>query len=1226
MSTDYRFSMDGGRTWSEPSPGASLTVAAQGETLVEFRTTDAAGNRSAWAPRGASPGATVRIDRTNPAPPTAFIVPRGWQSGASVPVTGGGATDPQSGVTGYQYRTSADGGITWSAPASGATAMVTAEGQTAVQFRAVDGVGNLSDWAPAAVSAADTVYIDRTPPTVPSVAGGSPAWTSGAAGLVLASSAVDALSGVDHYEYRASTDGGSTWSSPAQGQVALVNADGETLVVFRAVDAAGNASAWSPPSSAATIRLDRTGPTDPAVTGGSTAWQSTPGMMVTAGGSADPQSGVDHYRYRTSTDGGIHWTPPTDGSAAAVTSEGETLVQFQAVDVVGNASAWAPAAPTPGSTVRIDRAAPTPPVVTSGSLSWLSAASATISAGGASDLLSGLDHYEYRTSTDGGATWSAATPGSSVLVTAEGETVVQMRSLDVAGNTSAWTPAVPDVTDTVRLDHTAPTSPTVAGGSAAWQTGFVSITSGGATDAVSGIDHYEYRSSADGGLTWTPPATGTMFTTTAEGETGVQFRAVDQAGNAGPWAPAAGTPAATARIDRTPPTDPVVSGGDTAWQSVLGVTVAASGATDSPGSGIAGYQYRTSTDGGVTWGPVTPGASATVTSEGQTLVQFRAVDTAGYTSNWQPAVGAQAGTVRIDHTAPSAPAVTGGSLSWQNAASVAVSGSGALDTGGSGLGGYVYRTSTDGGQTWTPASAGNTATVTGEGQTLVQVAAVDGAGNQSAWSPGNANAASTVQIDRTPPTDPVATGGSLAWSNAASVTVSASSTDTPGSGVASYQYRTSTNGGTTWSAAANGSSPVVTAQGETLVQFRSTDFAGTPSNWSPATYTPSATVRLDHAAPTPPAVSGGALSWQNTASVTVTGSGSTDSGPSGFSGYQYRTSTDGGTTWSPPASGAGVTISGEGQTLVQVRSADVAGNTSAWAPAANGAANTIKIDRTPPTDPVVSGGSGTWSHAASVTITGSGSTDSPGSGVSSYQYRTSTDGGTTWTSAVTASSVNITAQGTTIVQFRSVDVSAQPSNWAPATAGPANTVMLDRVLPTPPTVAGGSAAWQNVASAQVTASGGVDTMSGISGYEYRTSTDNGVTWSPAAPGAAASVTAEGQTLVQFRTDDTAGNVSAWAPTTNGAANTVKIDRSPPTDPTSVTGGSLTWKSGASTAVTAAGSTDSPGSGIGSYQYRTSTDGGTTWSAAATGSTATIAAEGETDVQFRAVDASGLTSN
>src|SRR5215831_13754876 len=97
------------------------------------------------------------------------------------------------------------------------------------------------------------------------------------------------------------------------------------------------------------------------------------------------------------------------------------------------------------------------------------------------------------------------------------------------------------------------------------------------------------------------------------------------------------------------------------------------------------------------------------------------------------------------------------------------------------------------------------------------------------------------------------------------------------------------------------------------------------------------------------------------------------------------------------------------------------------------------------------------------------------------------------------------------------------------------------------------------------------------------------------------------------------------PATPTAVSTVKIDRTAPTDPTTVTGGSLTWKTTASTVVTASGATDIPGSGISSYQYRTSTDGGTTWSTPLTGSSASISAQGETLLQFRAVDASGTVS-
>ena len=74
------------------------------------------------------------------------------------------------------------------------------------------------------------------------------------------------------------------------------------------------------------------------------------------------------------------------------------------------------------------------------------------------------------------------------------------------------------------------------------------------------------------------------------------------------------------------------------------------------------------------------------------------------------------------------------------------------------------------------------------------------------------------------------------------------------------------------------------------------------------------------------------------------------------------------------------------------------------------------------------------------------------------------------------------------------------------------------------------------------------------------------------------------------------------------------------------GGSLAWKTTSSTVVTAAGATDIPGSGIASYQYRTSADGGTTWNAPITGTSANITAQGQTLLQFRAVDASGTVSN
>jgi hypothetical protein len=50
---------------------------------------------------------------------------------------------------------------------------------------------------------------------------------------------------------------------------------------------------------------------------------------------------------------------------------------------------------------------------------------------------------DYRLSTNGGTTWAATvTNKSSVALTATGTYTVQFRAVDVAGNISAWAPAV----------------------------------------------------------------------------------------------------------------------------------------------------------------------------------------------------------------------------------------------------------------------------------------------------------------------------------------------------------------------------------------------------------------------------------------------------------------------------------------------------------------------------------------------------------------------------------------------------------------------------------------------------------------------------------------------------------------------------------------------------------------------------------------------------------------
>ena len=723
---------------------------------------------------------------------------------------------------------------------------------------------------------------------------------------------------------------------------------------------------------------------------------------------------------------------------------------------------------------RVDTVAPTPPLVSGGTGLW-TAAAVTIAAAGSTDTGgSGIASYQHRSSVNAGSSWSAAAAGASANVTANGTTWVQFRALDKAGNASAVGTGERRPGRRGEVDTLPPSLPVLTGGTGTWQNvaSVIVQPTGTPADAGSGFAGYEYRTSADGGATWSATTAGAAATIAAEGSTLVEFRSLDALGNASAWTGANGQ----VEIDRTPPTAPALTGGSASWQAGPTVTVAAAGSADA-GSGVTGYEYETSANGGSTWSVATPGPSAAVSTQGTTLVRFAALDGVALASPWTQA------TVKLDLTVPSAPTVAGGSSTWANAASATVTASGSTDTGGSGLSGYEYRSSTDGGTTWSAPTAGPSDTVSAEGNTWVQLRSVDVAGNTSAWTPATQTSGATVKLDRTVPSTPVASGGSAGWSNAASVMITATATDA-GSGVTSYQHETSTNNGTTWSAPASGASVSVSATGSTVVRFTSTDGVGLTSPWS--AITAGGTVQLDRTAPTAPtSVTGGSASWQLTAPVTVTASGATDSGGSGLSGYQYRTSTDGGSSWSAAMS-APATISGDGTTLVQMRAIDGAGNTSAaWTPASPGAGNTVKIDTTPPTAPAVTGGTGGWSTAASALVSASGSTDSPGSGVTGYQYETSADGGTTWSSATPGASVSISAEGTTLVRFQALDGATHASAWVQT------SVQLDRTAPSAPTVAGGSLTWTNAASRTVTASASTDAGSGLAGYQHRTSTDAG---------------------------------------------------------------------------------------------------------------------------------------
>lgn len=134
------------------------------------------------------------------------------------------------------------------------------------------------------------VHIDKTAPSKPTInlngyASGS--WTNG--NVTITASSTDNLSGIAYYQF--TVDGGATISTMPNPWT--INWDGQWQFYVRAIDKAGNASAWS---DTFIIRRE-TGA--PAITGTSTSCYN---VSMSA---SDPTSGIS--RYGISTGGAITW-------------------------------------------------------------------------------------------------------------------------------------------------------------------------------------------------------------------------------------------------------------------------------------------------------------------------------------------------------------------------------------------------------------------------------------------------------------------------------------------------------------------------------------------------------------------------------------------------------------------------------------------------------------------------------------------------------------------------------------------------------------------------------------------------------------------------------------------------------------------------------------------------------------------------------------------------------
>ncbi|WP_230961015.1 beta strand repeat-containing protein, partial [Burkholderia stagnalis] len=1044
-----QYSVDNGAHWN------TSFSAVEGTNNVQVRQIDVAGNASA------ATSFSFTLDTSAAAPGVALTTDSG--SSASDHVTSVGMLNLTGVETGATVQYSVDNGAHWN------TSFSAVEGVNNVQVRQIDVAGNTS----AATSFSFTLDTSAAAPGV-------------ALAVDSGSSAVDHVTNVGTLNLTGieagatvqySVDNGAHWNTSFSA------VEGTNNVQVRQIDVAGNTSS----ATSFSFTLDTSA--------------AAPGVALTtdSGSSASDHitnvgtlnlTGIETgATVQYSVDNGAHWNT----SFSAV--EGLNNVQVRQIDVAGNTSS----ATSFSFTLDTSAAAPGVALTTDSG----SSASDHITNVGTLNLTGIETGATVQYSVDNGAHWN--TSFSAV----EGLNNVQVRQIDVAGNTSSAT------SFSFTLDTSA-AAPGVALATDSGSSASDHITNVGTLNLTGVETGATVEYSTDGGHTWS-----TSFSA-VEGVNDVQVRQTDIAGNtssATSFSFTLDTSAAAPGVALT--TDSGSSASDHVTNvGTLNLTGVETGAV---------VEY--SIDGGHTW------STSFSATEGLNDVQVRQTDIAGNTSN----PTSFSFTLDTSAAAPGVALITdSGSSASDHVTNVGTLNLTGVETGA------VVEYSIDGGHTW------STSFSAVEGVNDVQVRQTDIAGNTS----------SATSFSFTLDTSAAAPGVALAVDSGSSASDHVTNVGTLNlTGVetgATVEY--STDGGHTWSTSFSA------VEGVNDVQVRQTDIAGNTSNPTSFSFT------LDTSAAAPGVAL--AVDSGSSASDHVTNVGTLNlTGVETGATVEY--STDGGHTWSTSFSAV------EGVNDVQVRQTDIAGNTS------NPTSFSFTLDTSaaaPGVALAVDSGSSASDHVTNVgtlNLTGveTGAT---------VEY--STDGGHTWSTSFSA------VEGLNDVQVRQTDIAGNTSDptsfsFTLDTSAAAPGVAL--------TTDSGSSASDHVTNVGTLNLTGVETGAVV---EY--STDGGHTWSTSFSAV------EGVNDVQVRQTDIAGNTS------NPTSFSFTLDTS-----ATAPGVALTTDSGsnASDHVTNAGTLNLTGVETGAVvEY--SIDGGHTWN------TNFNATEGLNDVQVRQTDIAGNTSN
>ncbi|MNL91264.1 hypothetical protein D3C81_09950 [compost metagenome] len=441
----------------------------------------------------------------------------------------------------------------------------------------------------------------------------------------------------------------------------------------------------------------------------------------------------------------------------------------------------------------------------------------------------------------------------------------------------------------------------------------------------------------------------------------------------------------------------------------------------------------------------------------------------------------------------------------------------------SGVQKWWYRLSSNNGATWGGWSSeinGDTSksiTLSGEGSWKIQAEVWDNADNGK----NSYITSGTYLIDTTAPSGEFSPY-SKTWVNS-NISVSFNPSDSGGSGVKRWHYRTSADNGSTWSSWSSDitgdttSNITISTQGQSKIQASVYDNAGNNSVITSGTY------QIDKTLPSG-TFSPSSKTWG--IDNTSTSFNPSDTGGSGVSRWRYRLSPNGGSTswgsWSSYITGdttSTININGKGHWIIQAEIIDNAGNSNV---VASGMyyITTKPIAQFTVNSPVLVGQSLTYNDTSYTTESGAT--------IAIRNWRWSTDNSTWFTGKPTSFSLNeyalMNESGLYYIQEQVIDSNGITSDWSAS-----RQVTVYRIN-TKPTVSFTIAPNPQFITGNLTYTinkNANDTWDSIIAEEWSYSVDNGVTWSSATSTPTNVFNIVGNYKIRYRVKDT-GNILSGA--------------------------------------------------------------------------------------------------